>query len=99
MNHNNPTPMIQVSGRKLCPVCGKPSYSRDGIHPQCAVQQADAPRQERLRAEKKLQSKAKQESLQRSWIRECPNCRAQIHVRRKVCDCGYIFGGPVENPE
>ena len=52
MNHKNPTPMIQPTGKKLRPVCGKPSYSLEGIHPQCAVEQADAPRRERLRTEK-----------------------------------------------
>ena len=25
---------------------------------------------------------------------ECPHCHAQIHVRRKVCDCGYSFEVP-----
>jgi hypothetical protein len=25
-----------------CPVCGKPSYSRGGVHPQCSMRQADA---------------------------------------------------------
>jgi hypothetical protein len=30
---------------RLCPVCGKRAYSHTGVHPQCSVQQADAPRQ------------------------------------------------------
>jgi len=99
MNHKNPTPIIQQSGKKVCPVCGKPSYSLEGIHPQCAVEQADSPRRERLRAEKKRQSIAKKASPQKAspqkaWLRECPSCRAQIHVRRRVCDCGYSFDGP-----
>jgi hypothetical protein len=34
-------------------VCGKKSYSAAGIHPQCSVQQADAPRQAALAAKKK----------------------------------------------
>jgi hypothetical protein len=34
-------------------VCGKRSYSLHGIHPQCAVQQADAPRQKKLAEEKR----------------------------------------------
>src|SRR6185436_1792408 len=29
---------------RMCPVCGKRTYSHVGVHPQCAVQQADAPR-------------------------------------------------------
>jgi len=33
-----------VSTRARCPVCREPVYSRAGIHPQCAVRQADPPR-------------------------------------------------------
>lgn len=32
------------SSRVRCPVCQAPVYSRAGIHPQCAVRQADPPR-------------------------------------------------------
>jgi hypothetical protein len=32
------------SNRVRCPVCQAPVYSRAGIHPQCAVRQADPPR-------------------------------------------------------
>ncbi|QDV34376.1 hypothetical protein [Tautonia plasticadhaerens] len=32
------------STRTRCPVCQQPVYSRVGIHPQCAVRQADPPR-------------------------------------------------------
>jgi hypothetical protein len=55
-NHNNrkPEPLFfQAPAVKPCPVCGKRSYSLTGIHPQCAVQQADAPRQRRLAAAKR----------------------------------------------
>lgn len=38
--------------RRLCPVCGKVSYSRGGIHPQCSQKQEDAPRIKALRAAK-----------------------------------------------
>jgi hypothetical protein len=34
-------------------VCGKKSYSAAGVHPQCSMQQADAPRQAELAAKKK----------------------------------------------
>ena len=30
---------------RICPVCNKRAYSAGGVHPQCAVAQADAPRQ------------------------------------------------------
>lgn len=33
-----------VSNRARCPVCQQAVYSRAGIHPQCAVRQADPPR-------------------------------------------------------
>jgi hypothetical protein len=55
MNTKKPEPLIipqQRTGR-LCPICGKASYSLKGIHPQCAVQQADAPRQLLLAEEKR----------------------------------------------
>jgi predicted RNA-binding Zn-ribbon protein involved in translation (DUF1610 family) len=92
MNHKKPTPMLQERGRKLCPVCGKPSYSLEGIHPQCAVQQADAPRSERMKAEKKQQAGVKKAPLRKSWSKECPQCGTQVHVRQKACTCGYTFG-------
>lgn len=31
-------------GRVRCPVCHEAVYSRAGIHPQCAVRQADPPK-------------------------------------------------------
>jgi hypothetical protein len=39
--HNPPR---AASTRARCPVCHEPAYSRGGIHPQCAVRQADPPR-------------------------------------------------------
>jgi hypothetical protein len=42
----------RVAGQ-ICAVCGKRSYSLNGIHPQCAVKQADEPRQLKLAAEKR----------------------------------------------
>jgi hypothetical protein len=34
-------PIVDLD-RKRCPVCQQPVYSLAGIHPQCAVKQADA---------------------------------------------------------
>ena len=48
-----PEPLYREAPGKFCPVCGKRSYSLRGIHPQCAVQQADAPRQAVLAEEKR----------------------------------------------
>jgi hypothetical protein len=38
------TPLKPVSTRAQCPVCHEAVYSRAGIHPQCAMSQADPPR-------------------------------------------------------
>lgn len=42
MNHKKSIPTVATSQGKVCPVCGRTSYSRGGIHPQCSVFQADA---------------------------------------------------------
>ncbi|QDU93288.1 hypothetical protein [Lignipirellula cremea] len=56
MSEKKPTPNTDGQNVKNCPVCGKRSYSREGIHPQCAMVQADAPRVQRLAAEKKARA-------------------------------------------
>jgi len=75
---------------KACPVCGQSSYSKDGIHPQCAVQLADESRKEILQAARKEASQSGQ-NKQKSWNKQCPKCSTQLHVRRKECDCGHVF--------
>lgn len=63
MNTKKPEPLILVQPQprgKICPVCGKPSYSRGGVHPQCCVRQADEPRQLQL-AEQKRQARLEAE--------------------------------------
>ena len=87
-DHKKPTPSIVEASSRTCPVCGKRSYSRGGIHPQCAVHMADVPRMERLCAEKKSKIK---ESQPRAWSKTCPQCRAELHVRQKRCECGHDF--------
>lgn len=53
MNTHKPEPLYPAIERgKVCPVCGKRAYSLGGVHPQCAVQQADAPRQRQLADER-----------------------------------------------
>jgi hypothetical protein len=63
MCYKKPVPLLLVDAppRRLCPVCGTVSYSREGIHPQCAEQQADAPRMERVNAGKEA-AERKEES-------------------------------------
>ena len=44
------SPLAPLSNRLRCPVCHQVVYSRAGIHPQCAVRQADPPRPKRKTA-------------------------------------------------
>ena len=39
-----PTPITGGAQRRRCPVCQQAVYSRAGIHPQCAMKQAEPPR-------------------------------------------------------
>ncbi|HEX4413196.1 MAG TPA: hypothetical protein VH107_06175 [Lacipirellulaceae bacterium] len=78
--------------KHLCPVCGKPSYSRGGVHPQCAIEQADQPRLQRLRAAKAAEPKVKKPDKQ-AWKKRCPKCGAESHISRKECACGQSFAG------
>gem|GEM_PF-1840903 len=59
MSENKPTPELGDRDRKRCPVCGEPSYSAAGVHPQCSVKQADAERSQKLK-ESRLAGKANQ---------------------------------------
>lgn len=49
-----------------CPICGQVSYSRGGIHPQCAVQQADEPRALRLRVARKVAADAEEKKREKN---------------------------------
>lgn len=53
MSEKKPVPIVVGRDSKKCPICGKSSYSRGGIHPQCAVTQADEPRNQRLAVQRK----------------------------------------------
>jgi predicted RNA-binding Zn-ribbon protein involved in translation (DUF1610 family) len=88
-----PVPIIPQTVKNLCPICGQTTYSRGGIHPQCAVQQADAPRNARIRAEKKKKESevTTVKPRQRSWSKKCPSCGIQVHVRLGTCACGHSF--------
>ena len=89
MSEKKPTPMGSQPSGKVCPVCGSRSYSLGGIHPQCAVHQADAARTEKLMAARKLEAAEVKPSTWRS--KKCRKCKKESHVRRKVCDCGHSF--------
>jgi hypothetical protein len=53
MSDTKPEPLFRAPLRKLCPICGEISYSLCGVHPQCAMEEADAPRMERIRTLRK----------------------------------------------
>jgi hypothetical protein len=70
------------------------SYSAGGMHPQCAEEQADAPRVARLKKSQKAakpKAKAANPNAISPWHKLCPKCRAEVHVRKLACDCGYRF--------
>jgi rRNA maturation endonuclease Nob1 len=84
--------VIPPAPKHLCPVCGKPAYSLGGVHPQCAIEQADQPRIVKLRAAKAAEPKTKK-PVRQNWQKRCPECDAQSHISVKVCKCGHAFGG------
>jgi hypothetical protein len=77
--------------KHLCPVCKTPAYSLGGIHPQCAIQQADEPRINRLRVARAAEPKVKK-PVRQTWQKKCPKCGNQSHVSLKLCKCGHSFG-------
>lgn len=88
--NRKPQPLYRPRNRKHCPVCGKVSFSAAGIHPQCAMDQADAKRMQKVKPRRKLSRKATTVYVQ-PWQKICPRCRLLVHVRQKVCECGYAF--------
>jgi hypothetical protein len=76
--------------KHICPVCQKPAYSLGGIHPQCALEQADAPRLVKLRAARAAEQKI-QKPARQPWQKQCPKCGAASRGNRKVCSCGHHF--------
>ncbi len=97
MSSKKPQPLISRLRHERCPVCGEISYSLCGVHPQCAVRQADESRIKRLKLEKIALANApatvaeKSDSGVKPWQRLCPRCKAISHVRKKVCGCGHTF--------
>lgn len=70
-----------------CPVCGKPSYSLGGVHPQCAVTRAD-----KVRKASQPPPKPKPAAANGQWKKTCPRCHRQVAARRYSCECGHTFG-------
>ncbi len=82
--------ILPPPAKPVCPICGKASYSLGGIHPQCAIQQADEPRLNRLRATRAAEPKVKK-PVKQTWQKRCPKCGTQTHISQKLCKCGHSF--------
>lgn len=91
MSAKKPIPTVDGPVPKKCPVCGKPSYSLGGIHPQCAVFRADAPRRMQLAAERKAKAEKAEKAAQRTWEKTCPKCDSRVPIRTGLCECGFDF--------
>jgi hypothetical protein len=92
MSEKKAEPILLVPQRpkNLCPVCGEAAYSPGGIHPQCAMLQADEPRLARLKA-RKADAPKPTKVARNVWKKKCPQCGTQSHVRLGVCKCGHKF--------
>lgn len=87
MSEKKPIPLAPAPKRKVCPICGHSTYSPGGIHPQCAIAQADAPRKARLAAARK----AIKDQPDDTETVDCPNCHAELPNDSKSCACGYAL--------
>ncbi|MGE0760192.1 MAG: hypothetical protein AB7F89_12755 [Pirellulaceae bacterium] len=84
-----------------CPVCGKLSYSRAGIHPQCAVRREDEISKQRIKREERLAPKSNLMSARSKpapWQKICPKCNVMQHARKTTCSCGYHFPARTSRP-
>lgn len=100
MSVKKPHPLRPRRERKLCPVCNVVSYSSNGLHPQCAVRQADSVRLERLKLARAADREVKPKEALAPWQKLCPKCHDVLHTRKRTCACGYEFvasktGGPI----
>jgi len=94
--HRKPLPLYRITRREPCPVCGHPSYSASGIHPQCVEVRSQINRVKRAYTLTGGQA-AKTPTAGKSrspWYRPCPRCARLLHVRRLCCDCGQSLARP-----
>jgi hypothetical protein len=87
MSEKKPVIRPLTRSRGNCPVCGKPSYSMTGTHPQCAVARADA----LTRENRKKSAQAAATVKRKSWSKACPKCKRELPARRIACECGHTF--------
>jgi hypothetical protein len=77
-----------------CPVCGKTTYSRGGIHPQCASERADRIARAARKAvedDTNAEKGATAAQPRQQWTKLCVRCKRVVPARRAVCDCGFTF--------
>ena len=84
-------PKVIEPARAVCPVCGKTAYSHGGIHPQCAVDQADKADRVVLKARNTVLAIQPKEPTKKQWTKRCPHCNHDVHVRLAICACGHSF--------
>lgn len=95
MNFSKP----KLIGRVMpdCPVCGKTTYSRGGIHPQCASERADkVVRAARKEAEEKAEKVVATVQPRQQWTKLCGVCKRVVPARRAMCECGFVFPKKVD---
>ena len=90
MSKEEPIAIAPRRPKILCPVCGTPTYSAGGIHPQCAVHQADDSRMARLKTQR-AEAPQEKKPAKNVWKKRCPKCGNESHVRLGVCKCGHSF--------
>jgi hypothetical protein len=90
VNHSKPKPTGPVM--PTCPVCGKATYSRGGIHPQCASERQDKVIMAARRAsEDQTDGGAALVQPRKQWTKPCPRCKRVVPARRAACECGFSF--------
>ena len=89
--NRKPQPLIPIPPRKVCPVCGAVSYSSAGIHPQCAMREADEKRLQGVKRPTKSHKSRITDAEQKPWQKRCPKCREVMHCRKAMCECGHKF--------
>jgi hypothetical protein len=87
MSAKKPRPHRELGPGRVCPVCGKASYSVTGIHPQCAMAREAAAQHALTKSATAVA--VDKPPASRSWWKQCPRCRRKLAPRRAVCDCGY----------
>lgn len=90
MSEKKPMPLLEPVTRPKCPICGTSVYSAHGIHPQCALLQAD---RKRLAANAVPKTKAVPKAAAANQQKKCPACYQITSAKTVKCQCGFQFAG------